>query len=1278
MMAEGKLGTSLPVYDVHFNFNVQAMIALNVHTGGTLFFAPSKAQRVSIDPLEYRIGRRHLVTYEPGASTSGPKQVCERCGYLWDVACENAPPVAPALRRVFTEDAILRSRAGVAAVDEPLYHPISQRQPRLEDQWSEMLSRQPYTKELANEVVRLAHAGSPCRPLPLVAPAPAPWKAFQGKPAAYPHTLPHLDLECSQCRGLVLPGARLRLLALPLPERRSSACVCLCSSSTERPSRAKSLLATGELALGFWRTPPAPSTEPPTHVEVQVQSTCVDLSTPTISDASTAADASTCEPASTPRGPLPVSELLRLQEDSPSRLRRVFPSEPYEMTSSMELPSPLAEVRSLLEPLEAPGDLDLASVGALKALLDRTPFPILGSALCLYAVVDVPFWDVCVTESCRRSPDPRTDAVLSLVYGVRIMTTSSEVESTLMAFEGREGEWSWDYVDGSEGLIFESVTRLLREYDPVLILSADDAHGMRFLLKRARAAGFQEPEQWRALVDAEDIPRAYLKLKNVKRLEGRVCVSLLETLLAETKLQQATIPAMIREVLGETLPTVSPATLAALWKSPSKHLALTHVMRLVRCLLEAEAKLEVLGRAQAMALMFQSDLCEILVRGSQFKVEALLYRASQAYGYVHLSASQEQVTNMQAAECVPLVLEPLSGFYFEPVAVFDFQSLYPSLVIAYNLCFSTCLGMLVHRKTPPGFRDPPSRVRRRCRVGRFSPDRPTPFGFSQLSVPPVDICEAACGPYSWVLTPDESAFVHPFTRRGMLPAILEEVIGARLLIKSTMKAVKRDPSRFAPYLEGGVSAWLRRQNYRQFALKMVANVSYGYTGASFSGRMPCPEVANAIVQLARVSLERCALKIQEHPEWQCRVVYGDTDSLFVLMPGQTVRGAFALGQTIADVCSSMFPPPVRFLLEKVYCPCWLQTKKRYGGWCHTDESTPPSLESKGLENIRRDHCRLIQRVMSKSLALVAQGASPFFLQQFLRAELVRAAGRVPWPCSPLSVRLDTGDLSEFILFQDSSPGKYAFDRQESEKLHTLPAHAAVLYHRASCTRVQPARERVAFAFSSRPGRLVDKAVAPYYIHSLSKEFEPTKPFYRDGRSVQFDDELRTAGFGHYLDFDSSYYAATALYQPLERMFDMHPVVALREWFTRVRVSFAPPLAWLMELPRPPSIPVALSRKSPSEKGQNMQREASSSIVHFAKVDAAESRPIDSLQGLRDMEEQLLTCRRVCVGCAGSSVVADACVDAFYCPVYSRRQESEGHLLRVRRGQETKMQLQRNI
>jgi DNA polymerase zeta len=37
-------------------------------------------------------------------------------------------------------------------------------------------------------------------------------------------------------------------------------------------------------------------------------------------------------------------------------------------------------------------------------------------------------------------------------------------------------------------------------------------------------------------------------------------------------------------------------------------------------------------------------------------------------------------------------MEPMSAFYKSPLVVLDFQSLYPSTMIAYNYCYSTCLG----------------------------------------------------------------------------------------------------------------------------------------------------------------------------------------------------------------------------------------------------------------------------------------------------------------------------------------------------------------------------------------------------------------------------------------------------------------------------------------------------------------------------------------------------------------------------------------------------------
>ena len=47
---------------------------------------------------------------------------------------------------------------------------------------------------------------------------------------------------------------------------------------------------------------------------------------------------------------------------------------------------------------------------------------------------------------------------------------------------------------------------------------------------------------------------------------------------------------------------------------------------------------------------------------------------------------------------MPLIMEPLSAFYSSPLVVLDFQSLYPSVMIAYNYCYSTCLGRVVDFK----------------------------------------------------------------------------------------------------------------------------------------------------------------------------------------------------------------------------------------------------------------------------------------------------------------------------------------------------------------------------------------------------------------------------------------------------------------------------------------------------------------------------------------------------------------------------------------------------
>ena len=77
---------------------------------------------------------------------------------------------------------------------------------------------------------------------------------------------------------------------------------------------------------------------------------------------------------------------------------------------------------------------------------------------------------------------------------------------------------------------------------------------------------------------------------------------------------------------------------------------------------------------------------------------------------------------------------------------------------------------------------------------------------------------------------------------------------------------------------------------------MFMNTTYGYIGASFTGRMPAGDVADSIVETGRFILQQVIDYINQHKEWNAKVQYGDTDSVFVLLKGRSMKEAFKIGQ----------------------------------------------------------------------------------------------------------------------------------------------------------------------------------------------------------------------------------------------------------------------------------------------------------------------------------------------------------------------------------------------
>ena len=149
-------------------------------------------------------------------------------------------------------------------------------------------------------------------------------------------------------------------------------------------------------------------------------------------------------------------------------------------------------------------------------------------------------------------------------------------------------------------------------------------------------------------------------------------------------------------VLKRRLPSFSFETLTNWWQAGQRlfHRTVDYIFLRLHTSFDIMDALDLVNRDMNMAKVYGIDYESVMTRGTQFRVEAILSKIAKSTDHLLLSASPKQVSEQNQLEVIPLVIEPDRKFYVDPVVVVDFQSLYPSLIIAYNLCYSTCLGKI--------------------------------------------------------------------------------------------------------------------------------------------------------------------------------------------------------------------------------------------------------------------------------------------------------------------------------------------------------------------------------------------------------------------------------------------------------------------------------------------------------------------------------------------------------------------------------------------------------
>ncbi|KAI5357435.1 Putative DNA-directed DNA polymerase, family B, exonuclease domain, ribonuclease H-like superfamily [Septoria linicola] len=581
--------------------------------------------------------------------------------------------------------------------------------------------------------------------------------------------------------------------------------------------------------------------------------------------------------------------------------------------------------------------------------------------------------EVHVNSRADLAPDPERDEVNLVVWcivdeqmdeqtklGILVLIKDDEdLPAKIRKVVGNDVQI--DSEDNELDLINRMVD-IVREFD-IDILTGYEVHNNSwgYLIERARLQyEFNLPDEFSRMKShskgrfGKDADRWGFTHTSTVSITGRHTINIWRAMRSELNLLQYTMENVVFHLLHRRIPHYTYATLTRWYKSDRPRdfaKLLDYLVTRTKLDLEILDANELIPRTSEQARLLGVDFFSVFSRGSQFKVESLMFRIAKPESFVLVSPSRKQVGAQNALECLPLVMEPQSAFYSSPLLVLDFQSLYPSVMIAYNLCYSTCLGRITN-------------WRGTNKMG-FADFKRHP-GLLELTKDKLNIA------------PNGMMYVKPEMRKSLLAKMLGEILETRVMVKSGMKVDKDDKT------------LQQLLNNRQLALKLIANVTYGYTSASFSGRMPCSEIADSIVQTGRETLEKAIALIHSVERWGAEVVYGDTDSLFVYLKGRTKDDAFRIGDEIAKAVTDMNPRPVKLKFEKVYHPCVLLAKKRYVGFKYESPSQKePDFDAKGIETVRRDGTPAEQKMEEKALKLLFRTADLSQVKSYFQAQCTK-------------------------------------------------------------------------------------------------------------------------------------------------------------------------------------------------------------------------------------------------------------------------------------------------
>jgi DNA polymerase alpha subunit A len=298
-----------------------------------------------------------------------------------------------------------------------------------------------------------------------------------------------------------------------------------------------------------------------------------------------------------------------------------------------------------------------------------------------------------------------------------------------------------------------------------------------------------------------------------------------------------------------------------------------------------------------------------------------------------------------------LVLEPKIGLYDSIVLLLDFNSLYPTIIQEFNICFTT-----VMRKPSQCFNYYEEKKNKKIAKKKEIDLTDKTDQTDQTEQTEVEPNEEESLDVKKLVTYEKGK-----GNKAILPIMLESLVEKRKLIKDI---IKNEKDKFK----------LSMLDIKQKAIKLSANSLYGYLGYKNS-RFYAKTIAALVTATGRSILQETVnLVTLKH---QLDIIYGDTDSIMINTKQQDLDAALILGNAVKKDVKSKYNL-LEMEVDGVFKTLLLLRKKKYA---YLKYEAPYSVDSKliaeykGLDLVRRDWCEISKQTGLHILDIILSNRS---------------------------------------------------------------------------------------------------------------------------------------------------------------------------------------------------------------------------------------------------------------------------------------------------------------